>query len=132
MANQLSILVIDDTEDELLLMERLLLRVAPSITVDSAAGGEKGLARLQSGGALPVLTLLDLKMAGLSGIDTLRRIRADEKLRYLPVAVVTNSALESDEKEAMEAGADAFLHKTLDIDHFCNELKLLLDRFSRE
>jgi CheY-like chemotaxis protein len=124
-----TILIIDDDESEALLTKRLLLKVAPPIDVEWAESGEKGLTILRSYGPPPALILLDLKMSGISGLETLQRIRADERLKYLPVAIVTNSNLESDEREAMDGGADAFLHKRFDLYHFANDLKVLLERF---
>jgi CheY-like chemotaxis protein len=130
MRGQRIVLVIDDNEDEILLMERLLLRVSPDLRIEKAMSGEEGIARLKSGMSLPVLTLLDLKMVGIDGVETLRRIRADDKLMHLSIVVITNSTLESDRKEAMDAGADAFLHKSFDIDDCRNDIQLLLNRFS--
>lgn len=130
MSERRVVLVIDDSEDEILLMERLLLRISPDLRIEKAMSGEEGIARLKSGMSLPVLTLLDLKMVGIDGFETLRRIRADDKLMHLSVVVVTNSTLESDRKEAIEAGADAFLHKSFDIDDCRNDITLLLNRFS--
>jgi CheY-like chemotaxis protein len=127
MTDQRTILIIDDSEDEILLTQRVLSRISPGVRVESALSGEEALARLCSCKTLPCLTLLDLKMAGISGIETLRRIRADEQLKNLPVAIVTNSNLESDRDEAIDAGADAYIHKAYDLDQFSNDMKALLD-----
>jgi CheY-like chemotaxis protein len=127
---QCKVLIIDDNEDEVSLTERILVRISPGIAVESAMSGEEGLAKLRDGKPLPLLTLLDLKMTGKGGIDTLREIRASERLRNLRVAIVTNSTLESEKKEAMEAGADAFVRKDLDIDQFSKDIKALLKCFS--
>jgi two-component system response regulator len=124
-----TVLIIDDSADEVHLTERIIAKSAPDISVEWAASGEQGLAKLRSGKKLPFLILLDLKMTGLGGIDTLRQIRGDERLRSLRVAIVTNSDLESEEKNAMEAGADVFLRKAFDIDEFEKDINSLLNRF---
>jgi CheY-like chemotaxis protein len=125
------VFIIDDNEDEIRLAERIFGKIDPEIKVESALSGEEGLVRLQGKEALPLLILLDLKMTGLSGIDTLRRIRADERLRHLPVAVVTNSDLESDRLGSLEAGADVFLQKSFDLERFMKDLQNLLMRYRK-
>lgn len=127
MAEQRTVFIIDDSEDELRLTERVLARISPDIRVDSAMSGEEGLAKLHACRTLPALTLLDIKMTGISGIETLRRIRADERLKNMPVAVMTNSSLGSDHDDAMDAGADVFLQKAFDLDQYCSDLQALLD-----
>ena len=128
MIEQRTILIIDDSEDEILLTERILSRISPGISVESVTSGEEGLTWLQSHRTLPFLTLLDLKMTGISGIEFLQQIRADERLKNLPVVIVTNSNLESDREKAMDAGANAFLHKAFDMDKFSSDVKALLHK----
>jgi DNA-binding response OmpR family regulator len=78
---------------------------------------------------LPSLILLDLKMPGMSGFDTLRIIRADKLMKHIPVIIVTSSSLEADKKMGYETGADGFLHKAFDIDQFERDLKSMLERW---
>jgi DNA-binding response OmpR family regulator len=68
-------------------------------------------------------------MPGMSGFDVLREIRADARTKHIPVIVVTSSSLESDEKDAREAGADGFNHKALDMDQFSEDINFILDRW---
>jgi CheY-like chemotaxis protein len=126
-----TVLIIDDSADEVHLTERIIAKSAPDISVEWAASGEQGLAKLRSGKKLPFLILLDLKMTGMGGIDTLRQIRADERLKSLGVAIVTNSDFDSEERESLEAGADVFLRKAFDIDQFEKDIKSLLKSFSQ-
>jgi len=124
-----TLLIIDDDQSEVLIAKRVLSKIAPEIGVDTAFNGEDGLALLSSGSPLPSLVLLDLKIPGLNGIDVLRRIRADENLKHLPVVIVTNSTLESDRQEAIAAGADGYLHKAFDIKLFSRDIEALLWRY---
>jgi CheY-like chemotaxis protein len=126
-----TILIIDDDENEIVLTRRLFEIIAPELRVEWAAGGEEGLAKLRSGEPEPILILLDLKMSGISGIETLCLIREDEQLRHLRVVVITNSTLMSDKRNAMESGADAFLHKGLDMGKYSEDLKAQLE-YSRK
>ena len=122
-----TVLVVDDNADDLEFTRRALLKAGRGgLKVRSAVRGESALAVLREEEELPSLILLDLKMPGMSGIDTLRQIRADERLRRIPVVILTNSTLESDEQEAYREGADGFLHKAFDIDQFEREIKAAL------
>lgn len=123
------VLIIDDNQDDVLIAMRVLSRLRRGIRTEVAAGGEEGLALLGREKALPSLILLDLKMPGMDGIEVLKRIRGDERLRSVPVIVVTHSALESDVAACREAGATAVLHKAFDIERFSKEIGAILDRW---
>jgi CheY-like chemotaxis protein len=122
-----TILIIDDNPDDIKITQMSLARIDRGLKVETALRGETALELLQSGKALPTLILLDLKMPGMSGFDTLRKIRADQRLQHLPVIIVTSSSLEADKKMGYEAGADGFLHKAFDMDRFERDLKSVLD-----
>jgi CheY-like chemotaxis protein len=122
-----TILIIDDNPDDIKITQMSLARIGRGLKVETALRGETALELLQSGKALPTLILLDLKMPGMSGFDTLRKIRADQRLQHLPVIIVTSSSLEADKKMGYEAGADGFLHKAFDMDRFERDLKSVLD-----
>ena len=123
-----TILIVDDNPDDVEITRRTLTRLDRELKVETAARGDAALELLRSGITLPALILLDLKMPGMSGFDTLRAMRADERLKHIPVIIVTSSSLEADEKEGCEAGADAFLHKAFDVDLFSKELRSLIER----
>lgn len=124
-----TILLIDDSPDDIEITRRVLLKSGHPVKIVTALRGETALEYLRAGNGLPSLILLDLKMPCMGGIDVLRQIRSDNRLRNIPVAVVTSSSLESDEKNSYEAGADVFLQKDFDIDYFGKNLKAVLDRF---
>jgi PAS domain S-box-containing protein len=75
----------------------------------TASSGEEALERLKT--LTPALVLLDLVLPDADGYEVLRAIRADDRVRDVPVVVLT--ALEGDEEiaRAFEEGADDFLHK---------------------
>lgn len=62
----------------------------------------------------------------MGGIEVLREIRADDRLRELPVVVVTSSSLESDKVEALAAGASGYIQKPLALDQFGKDLETIL------
>ena len=124
-----TVLIIDDDQAEVLIAKKVLSKIAPELGIDAYFSGEAGLALLRSGRPLPLLVLLDLKMPGLSGLGVLRQIRADERLKHLPVIIVSNSTLESERQEVLTAGADDYLHKAFDIKHFSTDIESLLKRY---
>lgn len=123
-----TILIIDDDQGEILLTKRVLSKIAPEIRMETALSGEAALALLKNDNPLPALIFLDLKMHGMSGIDILRSIRADARLKQLPVVILTSSLLESDRQESFAAGADDYLHKDFNIAHFSRDIGPLLQR----
>lgn len=126
-----TVLIIDDNQDDILITKKVFSKIAPEVSTESALSGEAGLALLKCEEALPTIILLDLKMPGMGGLDALRQMRSDERLRNIPVIVVTSSTLDSDEKEAYEAGADSFVNKAFDIEQFASDMKLILKRYLR-
>lgn len=72
----------------------------------------------QRGGGNPRLILLDLKMPRLGGIDVLRRLKADESTKMIPVVVFTSSAEEPDVVESYKLGVNSYLVKPVDIAAF--------------
>jgi CheY-like chemotaxis protein len=125
------ILIIDDSEDDMLLTQMVLAKMGLDIRTESALSGEQGLALLKGGGPLPLLVLLDLKMPGRDGLDVLREIRSEDRLRGIPVIVVTHSDLESDKKACYDAGANGFLHKSVDMDRFSVKIRTVLEEWMK-
>jgi CheY-like chemotaxis protein/DNA-binding XRE family transcriptional regulator len=67
---------------------------------------------------LPQVVLLDLQLPKLHGLEVLRRLKADRRLRHIPVVVLTGSRSDRDMQEAMRLGADAYLIKPVDFQRF--------------
>lgn len=122
-----TIMVIDDNQDEIEIMKRALIKTGRVHKIKTVLCGKTALELMRGKEITPVLIFLDLKMPGMSGIETVRQIRADACLKHIPVIMLTNSTLESDKKEALDAGADAFLHKAFDINQFCRDVKSALE-----
>lgn len=126
--NEPSILVVDDNPDDIEITKIALLEAGCTAGVETARCGEEALAYLRSKEELPILVMLDLKTAGMNGLETLRRIRADNTMNNLPVVVVTASSRETDKEEALNCGADGFLYKEFDIERFTTAIAALLQR----
>ncbi|MDX2031609.1 MAG: response regulator [Blastocatellia bacterium] len=72
---------------------------------------------------LPVVVLLDLKLPKLTGLEVLKRIRADERTRLLPVVVLSTSQAESDVRESYQNGANSYIAKPMSYDRFAEVIR---------
>lgn len=73
----------------------------------------------------PAIVLLDLKLPKIDGLEVLRRIRADERTRLLPVVVLTASREEEDVLKSYALGANAYVRKPVDFVQFAAAAKTL-------
>ncbi len=67
---------------------------------------------------LPAVVLLDLKLPKIDGLEVLRRIRADDRTRLLPVVLLTSSNEEEDRLKGYSLGANSYVRKPVDFDAF--------------
>jgi two-component system response regulator len=68
--------------------------------------------------ALPTITLLDLQLPRVDGLEVLRRIRADERTKHLAVVILTSSKEEEDVARGYALGANAYVRKPVDFSDF--------------
>jgi len=73
----------------------------------------------------PAVLLLDLKLPKVDGLEVLRRIKSDEKLRMIPVVVLTSSKEEKDMVASYKLGVNAYVVKPVDFHEFVNAIKEL-------
>jgi len=73
----------------------------------------------------PVLILLDIKMPRVDGLQVLKRIKADPKLKTIPVVILTSSREEVDLLEGYEHGVNAFVVKPVDFHEFMSTVSSL-------
>lgn len=122
-----TLLIIDDSEDDIDMTSHVLSRLGWPIRTESASSGEETSARLEDDRELPDVVLQDLKMRGLDGIEVLRHLRARARWSAIPVLILTHSGLESDLAAAREAGAAGVIHKTVSIAQFKSEMREALE-----
>jgi CheY-like chemotaxis protein len=73
----------------------------------------------------PAVLLLDLKMPKVDGLEVLQQIKSDEKLRMIPVVVLTSSREERDMVASYRLGVNAYVVKPVDFHEFVNAIKEL-------
>jgi two-component system response regulator len=74
---------------------------------------------------MPQLVLLDLKLPRIDGLEVLRRIRADERTKLLPVVVLTSSKEEQDLVESYTIGCNSYVRKPVNFDDFMEAARQL-------
>jgi len=116
------ILVIDDNPVNLELA-RYLLGIAGYV-VETAGDAEHALELLEQ--ATPDLILVDLSLPGMDGLTLTRKLKADERLKSIPVAAFTASAMVGDEQRALQAGCAGYVTKPIDIDQFTKQVAAFL------
>jgi CheY-like chemotaxis protein len=126
--NAAGILLVDDDDDYLDIARRALRREdlegeVHMVRTGSAALELLGVSGEGSGpGMRFVAAFVDLNMPGLDGWDVLTRIRADARLHWLPVIVVSSSARAEDVQRSYELGANSYLVKRYETEAAASDL----------
>lgn len=108
MSQQLLLLVVEDDPFILQIYKTKLTKESFEVVV--AKDGKEAMNLLKN--RTPSLVLLDLIMPNMDGFEVLQRMNQDNRLKSIPVIVLTNLAQESDKKRALDLGAKAFIVKS--------------------
>lgn len=73
----------------------------------------------------PAVVLLDLKLPKIDGLEVLRRLRADEQTKFIPVVVLTTSKEEQDVINSYRLGCNSYVRKPVDFTEFVNAAQQL-------
>ena len=124
------ILLIEDNPDHVELILKALGENNVLNEVQVVASGEEAIDFLYQRGeyanaARPGLILLDIKLLGMGGIGFLRWIKADPKLKPIPVVMLTTSAGEKEIVESYNCGANSYIVKPVDFEQFTKVIKEL-------
>jgi len=112
-----SILVVEDNADDSFLLTRQLARAHFEDCVTVIGNGQDAFDYLQHA-ATPLAVFLDLRLPGISGLQLLEKIRADARLRSVPVIVMTGSVDPKDVAECSRLGVTAYLPKPVGLTTF--------------
>jgi two-component system, response regulator len=132
MADKIILLVEDNPDDEKLTL-RALHKNKISNEVVVARDGVEALEYLlgnetQAGSnlnPLPQVVLLDLKLPKVDGLEVLRRLRAHERTKLLPVVILTSSNEEQDRISGYSLGANSYVRKPVDFNQFMEAARQL-------
>lgn len=116
-ANELEILLVEDSADDVTLTLRALSHHNLANHVHVARDGAEALDYLAEM-PQPRVVLLDLKLPKLSGLEVLERMKSDEATKTIPVVVLTSSREEPDIARAYELGANSYIVKPVDFEQF--------------
>jgi len=114
------ILIIDDDTRNIFALS-LVLKTKGYYCL-SATDAREGLAMLQNNNRIR-LVLLDMMMPEMDGYQMLRIIKADQQLNKFPIVAVTAQAMPGDQEKCLEAGADYYISKPIDVDDLLRVLK---------
>jgi two-component system response regulator len=120
------ILLVEDNPSDVDLTLRALEKGRIANEVAVARDGKEALDYLWGEGAhagrdvsdFPAITLLDLKLPKIPGLEVLRRLRADARTRRLPIVILTSSKEDQDLAAGYDLGANSYIRKPVDFKQF--------------
>ncbi len=120
------ILLVEDNPTDAELSELALKERNPNCKVLWVKDGAEALDYLFATGAysgrhiekFPKVVLLDLRMPKMSGLEVLRRLKADKRTKMIPVVVLTSSREDEDLLDSYDLGVNSYIHKPVNFDHF--------------
>ncbi len=126
-----TMLLVEDNESDVELTRRALERGQIESDLIVVNDGEAALEYLFGQGVYhgrdisrtPAVVLLDLKLPRIPGFEVLRRIRDDERIKHLPVVILTPSTESSDLQSGYRLGANSYLSKPVDFQEFSESVK---------
>jgi CheY-like chemotaxis protein len=122
-----SILLVEDDEVDAETVRRALRELKVANPLDRVPDGEDALAWLRdptNGG--PALILLDLNLPVMNGIEFLGVVKADARLRRIPVVVLTTSKLEEDRVASFDHSVAGYIIKPVDYQQFVDVVRTVL------
>ncbi len=119
------VLLVDDNRGDALLAAHAFKTASFETTLTHAATGELALKMLNEDVSLPDLVLLDLQLPQMSGMDVLVAIKSDERLKHIPVIVLSNSGDDHNVTRSYRHHASAYLIKPLDLARYRETIALI-------
>jgi CheY-like chemotaxis protein len=127
-----TILLVEDDPGHARLIEKNLRRAAVANVIVSLDNGQKALDFLFKQGAytgdttpMPLLVLLDLNMPVMDGYQVLKRLKADDRTKKIPVVVLTTTDNPNEIGKCYELGCNVYVTKPVEYDDFCEAIRQL-------
>lgn len=114
-----TVLIADDEESNIYALQNYL--EIYSAQVEIAKNGIQALEILHAKDHVDVI-LLDMMMPVMDGYETLKELKADEKLKRIPVIAVTARAMKGDKEKCIQAGAWDYVSKPIDLQHLLEKI----------
>ena len=105
------VLIVEDNEKNMKLVRDVLQATGYS-TLEATTGEEAVELALSHA---PALVLMDVQLPGINGVETLERMRQNERTASIPVLALTAQAMSGDRERFLEAGFDGYLAKPVDV-----------------
>jgi len=119
-------LIVDDDMRNIFAMTSFLERY--EVDIRSAENGRDAIKMLENSANDVDVILMDIMMPDMDGYETMRRIRAMERYRNLPILALTAKAMKGDKEKCIEAGASDYIAKPVDTEHLLSLLRIWLHR----
>jgi CheY-like chemotaxis protein len=116
------ILIVDDNPTNLKLARYVLESAGYVVTEAVDADHAQELLKQMT----PDLILMDIALPGMDGLTLTRKLKADERLRNVPVVALTASAMMGDDKRALLAGCAGYITKPFDVHEFPQQVAVFL------
>ena len=115
---EIDILLVEDNPNDAELTQRALKKSEIGARLAIVRDGAEALEYLSSDRPKPKVIFLDLKLPKIDGIEVLRRIRAEDRTRSIPVIVLTSSQEERDISDCYKLGVNSYVVKPVEFDKF--------------
>ncbi|NRA93318.1 MAG: response regulator [Psychroserpens sp.] len=126
----LKVLLIEDDTIEVMKLNRSITSLQLRHHIIEANNGEMALQLLKDHSNLPHVILLDLNMPKINGIEFLRILKIDDRLKYIPTIVLTTSNNKKDLLECYKIGIAGYILKPLKYEDYVSKIDKLLAYWS--
>jgi len=128
--NTLNILLIEDDMIEVMKLNRVISSLQLNHKITEANNGEQALDLLKQKDNLPDIILLDLNMPKINGIEFLKILKEDDRLKYIPTIILTTSNNQRDLLECYKIGIAGYVLKPLKYEDYVSKMNKLLSYWS--
>lgn len=126
MKSKKPILLVEDDKVDAMTVRRALKEIKVTNNVILAANGEEAIEYLlKPDSEMPCIILLDLNMPKMNGLEFMKIAKENEKLRKIPIVVLTTSSEERDRMNSFQNGVAGYMTKPVDYQQFVDVIKTI-------